>query len=278
MASLHVVVALCVAVTVLAYVTSLITRNTSQVDRLWSILPGLYAAVFAGWTPMRFQNPRTTLMAVLIIAWGIRLTLNFARKGGYRAGSEDYRWPVLRKRMSPFVFHLFNIGFISIFQNVLLVLISLPVFIAGQNAQAPLNAVDVIAALVFVVALAGETIADNQQWRFHEAKRLARERGETVNPPFLTTGLFRFSRHPNFFCEQLMWWCVFAFSVAAAGTAWHIGLIGPVVLTALFQGSARFTEELSLEKYPSYAEYQRSTPRQFPLPRRQAGQAAVRAE
>ncbi len=252
--------ALCAAITAVAYVFSLITRNVSQVDRLWSITPMLYAGVFAGMSG--FSNTRVNLMFALILAWSARLTFNYARKGGYRSGSEDYRWSALRKRMPAAAFQLFNLLFIAIFQNVLLLLITLPAWVASKSETASLGPIDLLIALLFVLAIVGESIADNQQWRFHLLKQ-----SKQTTAHFLTAGLFRFSRHPNFFCEQLMWWCVFAFSVLAAGTPWHVGLAGPVILTALFQGSSRFTEALTLEKYPAYAEYQRTTPRQFPVPR-----------
>src|SRR5205085_8291355 len=128
----------------------------------------------------------------------------------------------------------------------------------------PLGGLDVLSALAFLLLLLGETVADEQQWRFQRDKRAARARGAPVDPPFLTTGLFRYSRHPNFFCEQAMWWCVYLFSVAATGRWLNVGLVGPIVLTLLFQGSTAFTEELSLAKYPAYAGYQRRTSRLWP--------------
>jgi steroid 5-alpha reductase family enzyme len=80
------------------WILSLITHDTSQVDRMWSIAPPLYLWIFAGGAG--FGDARVNLMAVLATVWGARLTFNFARKGGY-SGVEDYRWAVLRKAMSP---------------------------------------------------------------------------------------------------------------------------------------------------------------------------------
>ena len=80
---------------------SVVTKDYSFVDRIWSLIPIVYAWVFAGGEG--FSNPRLNLMAALISLWGARLTFNFARKGGYAPGGEDYRWPVLRARMSPLV-------------------------------------------------------------------------------------------------------------------------------------------------------------------------------
>jgi steroid 5-alpha reductase family enzyme len=248
----------CAALIAYTYLASVVTKNYSQVDRLWSIIPVGYVGFFA-WAA-GFQDARLNLMAGLVFCWGARLTFNFARKGGYRRGGEDYRWPILRERLGAVKFQLLNATFIAPYQNVLLLLITLPAYVAWQHRGTPLGALDFGAAAVFVLALVGETVADQQQWNFHQRKKV-----EKVEPPFLTTGLFRFARHPNFFCEQLQWWCIYAFGIAASGTLVNLGLPGPVLLVGLFQGSATFTERITLSRYPSYAAYQRSTPRQFLL-------------
>ena len=255
----------CGAVAALCWLLSVLTREYSFVDRIWSIVPPIYVAFFAyrsGW------DARLVIMTGLATLWGARLTFNFARKGGYAPGGEDYRWPVLRARMSPALFQLFNVVFIAGIQNVILLLIVLPAWAASQRPGTPLGPLDAIATVLFLVLLAGETIADQQQWRFQQAKKAARARGDVVESQFVTTGLFRFSRHPNFFCEQAMWWVFYLFAVAS-GAGWlHWTLLGAVVLSALFHGSTNFTEELTLQKYPSYAEYQRRTSRLLPLPPR----------
>ena len=73
------------------------------------------------------------MMALLVTLWGARLTFNFARKGGY-SGVEDYRWAVLRGRMTPRRFQIFNLLFIVLAQNALLVLIALPANAASTGA------------------------------------------------------------------------------------------------------------------------------------------------
>src|SRR6187397_1342866 len=114
MGPLGVCLLICAAVTAATWIASVATREYSWVDRIWSIVPVAYVWVFAGWSGL---DARLVLMAVLVTLWGIRLTFNYARKGGYRPGGEDYRWAVLRRRMSRPQFALFNLLFISIFQN-----------------------------------------------------------------------------------------------------------------------------------------------------------------
>ncbi len=254
------------------WIASLITKDTSWVDRLWSVVPVIYVWIFAGAAIADGQDAaRLIMMAALVTAWGVRLTFNFARKGGY-TGMEDYRWAILRGRMKPWQFQLFNLLFIVLYQNVLLVLISLPALIAWQNPT-PLTGWDAAFALLFVAFLAGEFLADQEQWSFHQKKKAA---GGRLEPGFLTTGMFAYSRHPNFFFEQAQWWVFYAIGATAAvasglgvwGGAINATITGPLLLSVLFIGSTIFTESISAAKYPAYAEYQRTTSMLIPLPRK----------
>lgn len=257
---------LCVGLIAVTWLLSVLTREYSWVDRIWSVAPPVYFWLMA-WK-VDFAAPRLTLMAALATLWGARLTFNFARKGGYRKGGEDYRWAALRSRMPGWAFQVFNATFISPYQNVLIFLLTAPGNTAAlQNA--PLGLADAVLAALFIACLVGETVADEQQWRFHQAKAARKARGE-AGPEFCTTGLFRLSRHPNFFFEVSQWWLMYGFAVAA-GAAWiEWSIAGAALLTVLFDGSTRFTESLTLAKYPAYAEYQRSTSRLLPWPPRAA--------
>lgn len=257
------------AFAVYCWVASLATGNYSQVDRLWSILPVLYVLHFAA--RAGFADPRLDLMAALSVLWGARLTYNFARKGGYRKGGEDYRWPYLRERLGPVWFQALNATFVAPFQNLLLVLLALPAYAAWRE-PAPLTFLDGLAAVLFLVFWLGEAVADEQQWRFQNAKAALARRGAPVEAEFLTAGLFRYSRHPNFFCEQAMWWTFYLFSVAATGEWLNVSVAGAAILTLLFQGSTWITEHLALRKYPAYRDYQRVTSRLLPwFPRGEPG-------
>lgn len=237
------------------WVLSITTREYSWVDRIWSLIPVAYLGIFAG--AAGFADARLDVMFGLVALWGLRLTFNFARKGGYARGGEDYRWAVLRAKMPPWLFQVFNLLFITVYQNVILLLISLPAYTALEHRSA-FGVWDVVAAVVFLAFLLGETVADQQQWDFHGWKRAETAAGREPEPRFLQTGLFRYSRHPNFFFEQAQWWVVFAFGVIAAGSVqWTVA--GAVLLTLLFVGSTVFTESITAGRYPEYAAYQRRT-------------------
>ena len=255
------------------WIASLLTKDTSWVDRVWSIVPVVYVWIFAtAALAAGRESGRLIIMAVLVSGWGARLTFNFARKGGY-SGMEDYRWAVLRGRLAPWQFQAFNLLFIVLYQNALLVLITLPAWVAWQHPT-PVNGWDTALAALFLGALVLESVADQQQWNFHQAKRRA---GGHLEPGFATTGLFRYSRHPNFFAEQAQWWLFYALGASAAvgsglgfwGGAVNVTIVGAALLTVLFVGSTIFTESISASKYPAYNAYQRATSMIIPwFPRR----------
>ncbi|GGF33609.1 DUF1295 domain-containing protein [Subtercola lobariae] len=253
----------------IVWVTSLITNEHSWVDRIWSVIPLVYAWIFAGSAGL--ADARLDVVAALITLWGIRLTFNFARKGGYKRGGEDYRWQILRSRMPGWQFQVFNFFFITVYQNIILLLITLPMLTMYNNQQRGFGLLDVIATLVFLAFLVGETTADQQQWNFHAWKNAEVAAGREPNPRFLQTGLFSVSRHPNFFFEQAQWWVVFFFGAIAAGSVLQWTVLGAVLLSVLFIGSTVFTESITKSKYPEYELYQARTSALIPwFPRRGA--------
>jgi len=254
------------------WIASLITKDTSWVDRLWSILPAAYVVVFA-WAA-GFADTLLNVMAILAVAWGARLTFNFARRGGY-SGMEDYRWEVVRAGMTPWQFQVFNLLFIVIAQNVLLALIAMPALTAYQHQSTPFGAVGALLALLMLACLIGETIADQQQWNFHQRKKAQIAAGGVPDSNFCQTGLFRFARHPNYFFEIAQWWLLFGIGAAAAGSLLQWTGIGALLLTGLFIGSTRLTERISLSKYPEYADYQARTSPIIPWPPRQVPSEAA---
>ena len=277
---LSVVLALFAVTCAFCWIASLVTKDTSWVDRIWSIVPVAYVWIFAGFSLLAGEDAaRLVVMAVLVTLWGARLTFNFARKGGY-TGMEDYRWAILRGRMKPWQFQVFNLLFIVLYQNALLVLITLPAFVAWQHPSS-LNGWDAAFAVLFLAFLVGEFVADQQQWAFHQAKKRA---GGHLAPGFATTGLFRYSRHPNFFFEQAQWWAFYALGATAAaasgigfwGGALNWSIAGAVLLTVLFIGSTIFTESISASRHPAYADYQRTTSMLVPWPPKGAGKDAAR--
>ncbi|MBL7806406.1 MAG: DUF1295 domain-containing protein [Saprospiraceae bacterium] len=254
------------------FVVSELTRNYSQVDKLWSIIPVVYVWYIAAQSGF---SDRITLMAVLATIWALRLTFNFARRGGYHwipwKGEEDYRWSVLRQnpllggRLS---WGLFNLFFISLYQNGLILLFTLPTVAAWQGGNTPLNALDYLAAALFLGFVATETVADQQQWNFQKEKyrRIAAGEplGEEYSNGFCARGLWSVVRHPNYASEQAIWLSFYLFSVAATGRWLNWSFAGALLLMLLFLGSSDFSEKISAGKYPAYQEYQKRVGRFLP--------------
>ncbi len=255
----------CIVLAIACYLLALITREYSWVDRLWSICPPVYCLIVAVETG--FESPRINLMTFLVVIWGIRLTYNFAIKGGYSKGGEDYRWAVVRERMSPVMLQVFNATFLAPGQMLLIWAFTAPIHFAWLNQDVPLNWLDYLAALVFLVAFVGETVADWQMWVFQEDKMKKIAAGEPVEQQFLTTGLYQYSRHPNYFCELAIWWSFYLFAISSSGAMLNWTGIGVVLLTLLFLSSTRLAETISLSKYPEYAAYQADKPRLIPFTR-----------
>ena len=247
----------------LALVLSLLTREYGWVDRFWSLSPPIFCLIVAA--DAGFESARLNLMTVLITLWSARLTCNYWRKGGFKPGGEDYRWGYMRRKMGELRFQLMNFTFITFGQMVIVWLFTSPVHHAWLNLDEPLNWVDALAAGLFLMFWLGEAVADQQQWNFHQEKRRKLEAGEEITEPFLTTGLFSRSRHPNFFCEVSMWWVIYLFAIAAGGALLQWSIAGAIVLNLLFLGSTRLTETITLERYPSYREYQQRVPALIPI-------------
>jgi steroid 5-alpha reductase family enzyme len=251
-----------------------LSKNNSQMDKLWSILPEVYVWIVAIRGGL---HPRLVVMAVLATLWGARLTFNFARKGAYKLrfweGEEDYRWQVLRgkKEFQPhWKWLLFNLFFISIYQNALILCTTFPALIS-MNATAPFGWVDGIAAALLIGFLTLETVADAQQWRFHSKKKALLRDGTPLkelpapyNKGFNTLGLWARSRHPNYLGEQGIWASFYVFSIGAGVGVINWSVIGALLLVALFAGSSMFGEEISASKYPEYAAYQKRVSKFIP--------------
>jgi steroid 5-alpha reductase family enzyme len=257
----------------LCFVVSALSGNYSQVDKLWSTIPIAYAWVVAFASGF---DPRIVLMSVLVSAWGIRLSLNFARRGGYSwriwSGQEDYRWAVLRARpefAANWKWILFNFFFISLYQMGLILLITLPALRSMEGR--PLSLVDWVLAGLMLILVILETIADQQQWNFHKVKQQLQKEGEEMPDPqakgFVHSGLWGLVRHPNYAAEQAIWIVFYFFSVTATGQWLNWSVMGAILLVLLFWGSSNFSESISLSKYPAYADYQRRVPRFVPFTR-----------
>ncbi|MBR5721597.1 MAG: DUF1295 domain-containing protein [Clostridia bacterium] len=276
--TLKVLAIICACSIAYCFIAGEITHNYSQMDKLWSLLPIVYTWVIAFRSDL---NIRTVVYALIVSAWGIRLTVNFARKGAYRIkfweGNEDYRWSIVRKNpifSHGFVWTLFNLLFISTYQNLLVLAICLP-SLACAESTAGFGAADVLAAVLALAFLLLETVSDEYQWAFHRKKKaLLNENANLADVPypyslgFNTFGPWAYMRHPNYLGEQGMWLSLYIFAIAAGVTKFgifHITFAGPLLLVLLFMGSSVLGEKISSGKYPKYADYTSQVCKYIPI-------------
>lgn len=251
-----------------------ITRNNSQVDKIWSLLPMVYCWIIAAKGGM---HPRLVVMAVLATLWGLRLTYNFARKGAYKLrfweGEEDYRWE--KVRALPFlqnrgVWMAFDLFFISGYQNALILMLTFPALVS-MGSSAPFGVMDAVAAVLMFGFILYETIADEQQWAFQTKKWSMIKSGKKLeelpapyNKGFNTIGLWSVSRHPNYMAEQAIWVSLYLFSIGAGVGIINWSIIGALLLIVLFTASTNLVEGISSDKYPDYTNYCKKVNKFFP--------------
>lgn len=199
--ALSIAIAILIFFIVYSFVWSVVGNNASKVDQIWSITPVVFVWHFLmhySATHNGDLHTRLYVVVILVTLWGVRLTYNFWRKGGYGDlihHEEDYRWPILRKKMHPFVFLLFNLTFIATYQNVLLFLIASPAYLV-MNGPTTLNCKDTLVAVMFLALLVMESVADEQHFRFQTYKHslTAEERekhpvGSDIRNGFYTQGI-----------------------------------------------------------------------------------------
>jgi steroid 5-alpha reductase family enzyme len=247
--------AIAIAVVMLAtWATSLPLRNASIVDIVWG-----FGFVVVAWA-VRLQGTdnglRQNLLVVLVTVWGLRLA-------GYlwwrnHGKPEDYRYRAMRKKWGP-RFPLISLVTVFVLQGVLMWIVSLPVQLAQTREGSGIGVFAVFGVAVWLIGLSFEAVGDVQ---------LARFKADPANEgKVMDQGLWRLTRHPNYFGDACAWWGIGLVALDAGGVAWW-GLIGPVVMTVLLlkvSGVALLERSLQKRK-PEYAAYAERTSAFFPRP------------
>ena len=243
------------AATIVVFIFSVITSNSSIYDPYWSVAP-VPIALFWLLQPGSngFANPRHILIFALLCLWAIRLTTNWAIR--WRGlGHEDWRYQDIRKQSGSFYWPVSFTG-IHLMPTLLVFLGCLALWPILSDRRAQLSWLDIVAALVVLAAVTIEGTADFQMQRFRSRPQVV----ERVMPP----GLWSFSRHPNYFGEVLFWWGLYLFVPLAYPRFWWV-IIGSLAILLLFLGvSIPLMERHLLARHPAYQEYQRRVSPFFP--------------
>lgn len=243
------------AATIVVFIFSVITRNSSMYDPYWSVAPlpiALYWLTRPGSDGL--SNPRHLLIFVLLCLWALRLTSNWALQ--WRGlEHEDWRYRDIQRQTGIWYWPVSFLG-IHLMPTVLVFLGCLALWPTLSDHNTSLSWLDLLAALVTLGAVLIEGTADMQMRRFRRTPGAA----EQVVPP----GLWSVSRHPNYFGEVLFWWGLYLFvPLAYPGFWWTI--VGPLAMLLLFLStSIPLMERHLLANHPSYAAYQRRVSPFFP--------------
>jgi steroid 5-alpha reductase family enzyme len=240
---------LAILATVTIFLISMLVNNSSIFDPYWSLAP---PAIFLYWIfegkPVEGNIIRQSIIIGLVIFWSIRLTWNWIRRWQGLI-DEDWRYRNFRKKY-PSSYWLVSFSGIHLFPSLVIFVACISVYPALMMRSPALNIIDLIAGIVALAGIIIETTAD-QQLRKHLRK--GREQ------PFLSEGLWKYSRHPNYFGEVLFWIGLCIFSLSSDTLLWWI-FPGPVIMLLLFFFvSVPMTDKRMLQRRRGYREYYRKT-------------------
>jgi steroid 5-alpha reductase family enzyme len=239
------------------WLVSVRVRDVSIVDPAWGpmfVVVAVVAAVAGGG-----GAGRRWLVLAMTAAWGLRLgSYLLARK--LSDPEEDRRYARMRRAKGD-RFVLWSLGMIFGLQGLLVLVVSLPIT-ASSVRGAGIGAASIPGVVLFLVGLGFEAVGDEQLRRF---KADPANRGQVMN-----RGLWRYTRHPNYFGDVCVWWGIWLTVLPAGDTWWS--LVGPATMTFLLvrvSGKAMLERDIG-KRRPGYAEYIEQTSGFFPLPPRRA--------
>jgi steroid 5-alpha reductase family enzyme len=251
---------------VLLWALSLMLRDVSIVDPAWG--PLFVVLAVCGLLTGHAEPAVRWLLLAMTAAWGLRLGAHLARRKLAESG-EDRRYARMRKRRGSFAFALHSLLSVFLLQGLLVLVVSLPVWVAdGRTTRLGAGALAGIA--VWAVGFAFEAVGDEQLRRF---KRDPGNRGRVMD-----RGLWRYTRHPNYFGDACVWWGLWLVGLSAGGPWWT--LAGPVVMTVLLvkgSGAALLERDIA-ERRPEYRRYIERTSGFVPLPPRDRPVRSARPE
>jgi len=235
------------------WIISLLRRDASVVDPFWGV-----GFIVLAWTSLVWNRPsdsRILLMCVLITVWGLRLSLYLLWRN--HGAGEDSRYAAMRAH------HGANFWWVSLFtvfllQGVLLWFISMPIqATAAITSREEWTGLDLAGIVLWTVGFLFESIGDFQ---------LARFKSQPANAgKVMDRGLWRYTRHPNYFGDFCVWWGIYLIAVAG-GAAWTIASPALMSFLLIRVSGVRLLESTITDRRPNYQDYQRRTSPFLPWP------------
>ncbi len=239
-----------VAATVFVFIFSLIFKNASVYDPYWSVQPIVILLAFLiGNEP----NAAKILIFLAVFLWGVRLTANWA----YTFKSlehQDWRYTMLCEKTGKF-YPIINFVGIHLVPTLVVYAVTLPAVFVMQG-DAKFNVLGAIFVAISVFAFLFQGTADYQMHKFRR----------TATGGFIRSGLWKYSRHPNYLGEILMWWGIALASAAFLGFKWYL-FIGAVLNTMLFLFVSIPLADGRQSRKPGFVEYKEQTHALMPVAR-----------
>ena len=247
----------------LTWVVSVLKRDVSIVDGVWALMLLAAATLYA--TGAEPYTGRTTLILTLVMLWAVRLSAHIIHRNW--GEPEDRRYRDIRQKYEPH-FALKSLGLIFWFQAGLAWIISMPL-LPALTVPVRSGILDILAIVVWTIGMSFESVSD---WQLSRFKADPANHGKVMD-----RGLWRYTRHPNYFGECLVWWGFFLFALPA-GAWWTV--VGPLSLTYLLLKFSGVTlmEQTIVERRPPYRAYIASTNAFIPGPPKQGTHAPISRE
>lgn len=237
------------------FVVSLIKQRNDVADVAWGL--GFVLMTWVSFFLSADTGIRGLLVGGLVTVWGCRLAWHIHRRN--RGKTEDYRYRTWREEWGRW-FYLRSYAQVYLLQGVLLFSIVLPVLLINHHAGAPLGMLDYIGLGVWAVGFFFESVGDAQLAAFIKNPANAGH--------LMRTGLWRYTRHPNYFGEVTQWWGIWLMALSVPSGL--IGIVGPLTITFLIlKVSGIPLLEAKMQQNPEFAAYKRQTSMFIPLPPRE---------
>lgn len=236
------------------FVVSLVKKRNDVADVAWGLGFVLLAWLAFFIADGDFANVRALLVNVLVSVWGLRLAWHIHTRN--KGKTEDYRYLAWRKEWGKW-FYLRSYAQVYLLQGFLLFLIVSPVLVVHSNPGSALGVLDVVGVAVWLLGFYFEVVGDVQLARFIKDPA---NKGR-----LMTTGLWAYTRHPNYFGEVTQWWGIWLIVLSVSNGVFAI--IGPLTITFLIlKVSGIPMLEKKMEENPEFAEYKRKVSKFIPLP------------
>lgn len=236
------------------FVVSLYRKRNDVADIAWGL--GFVMLAWASLLISQHIDIRGIVVCALVTIWGVRLSSHIYRRN--RGKPEDYRYAKWREEWKG-LFYVRSYIQVYILQGVLLFLVSLPVLLINEHGNQSFGILDLIGVCLWCIGFFFEFVGDAQLETFIK--------NPANKGKIMQDGLWRYTRHPNYFGEVTQWWGIWVIALGVSH-GW-IGVIGPLTITVLilYVSGIPLLERKLAEK-PEYVQYKKHTSKFFPLPPR----------